>query len=61
MIADAAVREKMQAALATWHAPNAAVEIAEKILSLAAAQFVVAKPGTTLPRPGDEMKLQVVA
>ena len=38
LIANAAAREKMQTALATWHAPKAAEEIAEIILRTVAAE-----------------------
>ncbi|HXT12444.1 MAG TPA: undecaprenyldiphospho-muramoylpentapeptide beta-N-acetylglucosaminyltransferase [Candidatus Angelobacter sp.] len=38
LIADAAVREKMQSALAQWHAPLAAEQIAETMLKLMAQE-----------------------
>ena len=38
LIEDSVVREKMQTALAQWHAPKAAEQIAENILSAIAQQ-----------------------
>jgi hypothetical protein len=45
LIADAAAREKMQSALAQWHSPKAAEEIAECIL-----QKIAAPERGSLPR-----------
>jgi UDP-N-acetylglucosamine--N-acetylmuramyl-(pentapeptide) pyrophosphoryl-undecaprenol N-acetylglucosamine transferase len=42
LVGDEAVRQKMQAALAQWHAPQSAAQIAEAILSGLGGEFAVA-------------------
>jgi UDP-N-acetylglucosamine--N-acetylmuramyl-(pentapeptide) pyrophosphoryl-undecaprenol N-acetylglucosamine transferase len=41
LVTDEAIRTKMQAALAEWHAPKAAEQIAEEILQFSAQRKIV--------------------
>ena len=53
LISNAAVREEMQAALAKWHAPDAAGQIAEKILG---TMMVLERRPPARPEPASKTK-----
>jgi len=55
LIRNESVREKMRAALAGWHAPRAAEEIAESIMQVITARHCVAG-GAVLPRASHNLK-----
>jgi hypothetical protein len=44
LVGDCAIREKMQGALAQWHAPKAAEQIAEEILRSAGLDLFASEP-----------------
>jgi UDP-N-acetylglucosamine--N-acetylmuramyl-(pentapeptide) pyrophosphoryl-undecaprenol N-acetylglucosamine transferase len=59
LVGDAAARSKIQTALAQWHAPHAAGQIAETILDAVCGQLSIA--GRTGKKPtGGEINLKVV-
>ena len=61
MVGDEAARQKIQSALAQWHAPEAAGQIAENILSRLGEIFSTASPGGKKTVVPGEMNLKVVA
>jgi UDP-N-acetylglucosamine--N-acetylmuramyl-(pentapeptide) pyrophosphoryl-undecaprenol N-acetylglucosamine transferase len=59
LVEDSAARSKIQTALAQWHTPHAAEQIAETILDAVGGQFSIAGRSGNKPA-GDEMNLKVV-
>ncbi|MBW8865296.1 MAG: hypothetical protein JF609_10325, partial [Verrucomicrobia bacterium] len=57
---DAAVRSKIQSALAQWHAPKAAEVIAENILKAVGQDVGNFARGGSTPSMGGEIKLKMV-
>jgi len=51
LMENATAREKMQAALAQWHAPKAAEQIAEVILKVVGSKVAVRAGRTLAPTP----------
>ena len=61
LVGDEAVRAKMQSALAKWHAPQAAEEIAENILNAIGEKFSLVPQGAERAGVKGEMSLKIVA
>ena len=61
IVGDEIIRQKIQAALAQWHAPQAAAKIAENILSTLGEKILVVQKSGKQAALNSELNLKVVA